>query len=220
MDSEACGQCGPFRSPPWIACRLFYRDGPLTNPVLESTGAAPGGPPGRLGPVRVALGSESEVKRRALLRALSALGARAELVALPVPGAPAQPLSETATEEGAAFRAWYAKKHGHAELGVGLEGGVDLDSGWLTMYAAATDGERLALGRGPSVPLPEEVLAALRQGAELGPYLRERFGAEAARKGAVWVFSGGAMTREEALAAAARLALGPFLGDTGGLGSP
>ncbi len=170
--------------------------------------------------MRVALGSESEVKKKALLRALSALGARAEVVALAVPGAPAQPLSEAATEEGAAFRAWYARKHGDAGLGVGLEGGVDLASGWLTMYAAATDGERLSLGRGPSVPLPEEVLAALRQGAELGPYLKERYGEEAAKKGAVWVFSGGAMTREEALAAAARLALGPFLGEEGALGSP
>ncbi len=170
--------------------------------------------------MRVALGSKSEVKRRALVRALSELGVTGEPRTLSVPGAPVQPLSEAATEEGAAFRAWYAKKHGHAELGVGLEGGVDLDSGWLTMYAAATDGERLALGRGPSVPLPPEVLAALRQGAELGPYLKERYGAEAARKGAVWVFSGGAMTREEALMAAARLALGPFLGAKGALGAP
>ncbi len=168
--------------------------------------------------MRVALGSESEVKKRALLRALSALGARAEVVPLTVPDAPVQPLSEAATEEGAAYRAWYAKKHGEAALGVGLEGGVDLDSGWLTMYAAVTDGERLRLGRGPSLPLPEEALRALVAGVELGPYLRERYGPEAAEKGAVWVFSGGAMTREEALAAALRLALGSFFGGDGGLG--
>jgi len=105
--------------------------------------------------VRIVLGSESEVKRRALLRALAVLGVGAEVLAVAVPDAPAQPLSEAATEEGAAFRAWYARRHGGGELGVGLEGGVDRDSGWLTMYAAVTDGERLRLGRGPSLPLPE-----------------------------------------------------------------
>ena len=167
--------------------------------------------------MRIALGSESEVKRRALMRALGALGLRAEVRALAVPGAPRQPLSEAVTEEGAAYRAWYAKRHGDAALGVGLEGGVDLASGWLTMYAAATDGERLRLGRGPAVPLPGGVLEALQKGAELGPFLRERYGEEAASRGAIWVFSGGAMTREEALAAALRLALGPFLGGGRGL---
>jgi len=89
--------------------------------------------------VRLALGSKSEVKKRALERALSDLGLSAEVEALAVPDAPRQPLSEAATEEGAAYRAWYAKRHGEAELGVGLEGGVDLESGWLTMYAAVTD---------------------------------------------------------------------------------
>jgi len=170
--------------------------------------------------MRIALGSERPAKRRASERALRALGLSAELLTLLVPEAPRQPLSEAATEEGAAFRAWYAKKHTDAELGVGLEGGVDLDSGWLTMYAAVTDGKGLWLGRGPSVPLPKEILEALRAGEELGPYLKKRYGPEAAEKGAVWVFSGGAMTREEALSEALRLALGAYLGERRGLDTP
>ncbi len=170
--------------------------------------------------MRIALGSEQPVKLRAARRALAALGLPADLRPLRVPGAPRQPLTEAATEEGAAFRAWYAKRHAEAELGVGLEGGVDLESGWLTMHAAVTDGEGLWRGRGPSVPLPSEVLRALRAGEELGPYLKARFGEEAAEKGAVWVFSGGAMTREEALAEALRLALGAYLGERRGLGAP
>jgi len=151
------------------------------------------------------------VKVRALARALKRLGAPAPVASLAVPDAPRQPTSEAATEEGAAFRAWYARRHGGAEVGVGLEGGVDLATGWLTMYAAATDGARLFLGRGPSLPLPEAALAAVRAGEKLGAYIRRRYGEEAAARGAVWVYSRGAMTREEALAGAAVLALGPLL---------
>jgi len=162
--------------------------------------------------VTVALGSQNPVKRRALERALARLGVASRVVPVTVPNAPRQPTSEATTEEGAAFRAWYARKQTGAGIGVGLEGGVDLASGWLTMYAAATDGERLYLGRGPSLPLPEDALAAVRSGEELGAYLRRTHGEEAAVQGAVWVFSGGAMTREEALTAAALLALGPLLG--------
>ncbi len=160
----------------------------------------------------IALGSQNPVKQRALERALARLGVKAPVTAVAVPDAPRQPTSEAATEEGAAFRAWSARRQTGAGIGVGLEGGVDLASGWLTMYAAATDGERLFLGRGPSLPLPEAALAAVRSGEELGAYLRRIYGEEAAVRGAVWVFSGGAMTREEALTAAVLLALGPLLG--------
>ncbi len=161
--------------------------------------------------MQIALGSENPVKKRALLRALRRLEVSAEPVFRRVPMAPRQPRTEAETEEGAAYRAWYARRTTGAAVGVGLEGGVDLASGWLTMYAAATDGERLFLGRGPSVPLPEPALEAVRRGQELGAFVRQTYGEEAAEKGAVWVFSKGALTREEALALALVLALAPLL---------
>ncbi len=161
--------------------------------------------------MRLALGSKNPVKFEALAAALAARGLKAEIIPVAVAEAPAQPLSEEETRRGAVFRAEAALRRSGAELGVGLEGGVDLESGWLTMYAAVTDGLRTALARGPGLPLPEDVLKALGEGRELGEALEERYGPEVRRQGAVSVFSGGAMTRKEALSIAARLALGAFM---------
>jgi len=161
--------------------------------------------------VRLALGSTNPVKFEALAAAVAARGLKAEIIPLAVGEAPTQPLSEEETRRGAVLRAEAALRRSDAELGVGLEGGVDLEGGWLTMYAAVTDGLRTALARGPGLPLPEDVLKALGEGRELGEALEERYGREIRRRGAVFVFSGGAMTRKEALAIAARLALGAFM---------
>ena len=158
-----------------------------------------------------ALGSENPVKRRALSAALDRLGLEAEVRPLPVPGAPAQPLSEAATEEGAAYRAWHARRALEADWGVGLEGGVDLESGWLTMYAALTNGEALYLGRGPGLPLPEAALRAVAAGRTLGDWLKETYGSEAASLGAIGALTTGALDRQAAFEAALLAALGQAL---------
>jgi len=157
------------------------------------------------------LGSENPVKRRALEAALERLGLKAKVRALSAPGAPAQPLSEAATEEGAAYRAWHARRASGGDWGVGLEGGVDLESGWLTMYAALTDGEALFLGRGPGLPLPEAALKAVASGRALGDWLRETYGAGAASLGTIGALTAGALDRQAAFEAALLAALGQAL---------
>ncbi|HGY10400.1 MAG TPA: DUF84 family protein, partial [Oceanithermus profundus] len=97
-----------------------------------------------------------------------------------------------------------------AALGVGIEGGVDLEGGWVVNVAAVDDGERYALGRSPGVQLPADWLAALRAGETLGELIEARYGPEARALGAMGVFTGGALTRQEASAQAALAALGRY----------
>jgi len=166
---------------------------------------------GRLKGVEIALGSTNAVKFLALRWALERLGLDVEPQALAVPsGVAAQPLSEDETVAGALERARAARERAGAALGVGIEGGVDLEGGWVVNVTAVHDGERGAVGRSPGVRLPADWLAALRAGETLGELIEARYGPEARTLGAMGVFTGGALTRQEASAQAALAALGRY----------
>jgi non-canonical (house-cleaning) NTP pyrophosphatase len=94
---------------------------------------------------------------------------------------------------------------------------VDLVGGGLAlvMWAAVTDGERLACGGGPTLPLPDAVAARLRAGEELGPVMDDVLGTDdvAKKQGAAGAFTAGRLTRTDALEAAVAAAAGPFLSD-------
>ncbi|WP_457631522.1 DUF84 family protein [Oceanithermus sp.] len=161
--------------------------------------------------MEIALGSTSSVKILALRWALERLGLAVEPRAVAVPsGVADQPLSEAETVTGAVNRARAARELGGAALGVGIEGGVDLDGGWIVNVAAVSDGRLLALGRSPSVQLPPDWLTALRAGETLGELIAARYGPEARELGAMGVFTGGALSRQEASAQAALAALGRY----------
>ncbi|WP_456476051.1 DUF84 family protein [Oceanithermus sp.] len=161
--------------------------------------------------MEIALGSTNAVKVLALRWALERLGLDVEPRPLEVPSSVAdQPLSEAETVAGALARARAARERAGAALGVGLEGGVDLEGGWIVNVAAVDDGERYALGRSPGVQLPAAWLAALRAGESLGELIEARYGPEARALGAMGVFTGGALTRQEASAQAALAALGRY----------
>ncbi len=166
---------------------------------------------GRLAVMEVALGSSNAVKLLALRWALERLGLAVEPLAVEVAsGVAAQPLSEAETIQGALARATAARAASGAALGVGIEGGVDVSSGWIVNVAAVVDGERSALGRSPGVRLPPDWLAALKAGETLGDLIEARYGPEARRLGAMGVFTGGALSRQEASAQAALAALGRY----------
>jgi len=161
--------------------------------------------------VEIALGSTNAVKLLALRWALERLGLDVDPVAVEVPSLISeQPLSETETVEGALNRARLAREQAGAALGVGIEGGVDMERGWIVNVAAATDGENVALGRSPGVRLPASWLAALRAGETLGELIEARYGPEARALGAMGVFTGGALSRQEASGQAALAALGRY----------
>jgi len=164
----------------------------------------------------VAVGSTNPVKRAATRTALDAAGVDAAVTAVAVDsGVSEQPRGVTETARGARNRAVAAVDG--ADLGVGIEGGVDDDSPIdglaLIMSAAVTDGDRVELAAGPRIRLPEDIAERVRAGAELGPVMDDVVGFEGVkrREGAAGVLTGGATDRETALATAVAGAVGPFL---------
>lgn len=172
---------------------------------------------------RVVVGSGNPVKVAATERVVGDLfEATVESVAVDS-GVPDQPRGHDETVTGAenrARRAYEAARgDGPVAYGVGVEGGVasfDAAPGLsLVMWAAVTDGDRVARGAGPALRLPEGVAERVRDGEELGPLLDELLGTDGIkeRAGAVGVFTGGAVDRESALAHAVAGAFGPFATD-------
>jgi inosine/xanthosine triphosphatase len=175
-------------------------------------------------PLAVGVGSGNPVKRDAVAAAFERAGLRARVDAVPVPsGVPEQPWGRAETLRGASNRAnaVLATDADGYDLGVGVEGGVapvagaDDDGPFLVMWAVVTDGETTGRGAGPSLELPADVAARLRDGAELGPVMDDRLGETgvARGRGAAGALTAGALDREAALASAAVAALGPFLVD-------
>jgi inosine/xanthosine triphosphatase len=173
----------------------------------------------------VAVGSTNPVKTRATREAFERVGRPVDVAATSVDsGVSEQPWGRAETVRGAENRARRARREQDADLGVGLEGGV-AERGTelrLVMWAAVTDGDRTAVGGGPSLRLPGEIATAVRDGAELGPLIdeRERRAGVARAEGAAGLLSGGAMDRCSALRHAVAGALGPFVTDQYGSSSP
>jgi len=164
----------------------------------------------------VAVGSTNPVKLSATRMALENATVPATVTAVDVdPGVSEQPRGTAETARGARTRARRALDD--ADLGVGIEGGVDdegpIDGLALVMYAAVTDGDRIELAAGPTLRLPDEIATRVRAGEELGPVMDDVLGAEGVKRraGAAGVLTDGATDRESALATAVAGALGPFV---------
>lgn len=142
----------------------------------------------------VAVGSENPVKRRAVERVFESATVETRAVES---GVSEQPVGHAETIAGARNRA--RESFGpNAAFGVGLEGGVaefsssaerhttsveemgidGADGLFLIMWAAVADGKRIEIGAGPSVRLPDPIAREVISGAELGPLLDERLGAD------------------------------------------
>jgi inosine/xanthosine triphosphatase len=173
--------------------------------------------------MHVAVGSRNPVKRDAVAQALSGEGPPddTELTTVGVDsGVAEQPRGHAETVRGARTRARRALEAvDGATLGVGLEGGIagfdGSDGTYLVMWAAATDGDGTGEGGGPSYRLPDTVAARVDAGDELGPVMDDFLGRTAVgeNEGAAGAFTGGRVTRAEALEAAVAGALGPFVTD-------
>lgn len=131
-------------------------------------------------------------------------------------GVAEQPFGEPETVEGAETRARRVVESGY-DLGVGLEGGVsevpEVDGLFLVMWAAVSDGERVGLGAGPRLRLPESVARRVRNGEELGPVMDDVLGESnvAENRGAAGALTAGIIDRQEALEHAVAGALAPFV---------
>jgi inosine/xanthosine triphosphatase len=186
--------------------------------------------------MHVAVGSENPVKLAATEAALR--GREPTVESVPVdPGVQDQPRGHAETIAGAQNRAESALAFGpEVDLSVGIEGGVaELrrhqggDRTWadevarvsnssdlfLVMWAAASDGIRMARGSGPAIRLPERVANRVRDGQPLGPVVDDLVGTDDVGRGqgAAGVLTDGIVDRESALEQAIAGALGPFVTD-------
>lgn len=165
----------------------------------------------------VAVGSRNPVKVAAVEELLGDRTERVESVAVES-GVPEQPFGTDETRTGALNRARRSlSADGEADLGVGIEGGVtpDDDRLWLIMWAAVTDGDRTATGRGPAIRLPDAIAERVRGGEELGPVMDDVTGEHGVARGsgAAGVLTDGLIDRRTALSTAIAGALGPFVTD-------
>ncbi|WP_435063073.1 DUF84 family protein [Halobaculum sp. EA56] len=189
--------------------------------------------------MRIGVGSGNPVKREATARAIDGAGGPDDAVveACPVPsGVSEQPRGTLETRTGAVNRAEAvldtdagnepaSDREGAADapaaydLGVGIEGGVAEYDGseelFLVMWAAVSDGDRLGVGNGPSLVLPESIAGRVRDGEELGPVMDDVLGESnvARNQGAAGALTGGRVDRTDALRTAVAGALGPFVTD-------
>jgi inosine/xanthosine triphosphatase len=181
--------------------------------------------------VLVALGSTRAPKVEALRRALAAAAAReprlraAEVVSREVAhDAPAMPLSLRHLLDGSRQRALAVleavRGEGRgADLGVGLEGGLDVREedrrrrGFLMSWAYVTDGRRGAFGCGGAIEVPEAVLGrVVDQGEELSAVMDALVGQDdtRSRQGAWGVLTGGLIDRTRSFEVALVNAMAPF----------
>ncbi len=167
----------------------------------------------------VAVGSTNPVKVAAARRVIGYFWPDAEVVAINVPsGVSATPWGIEETVAGARQRAIRARAALDADLGVGLEGGVEevpeaggiFLSGWA---AVATPNGHVYVGSGGRAPLPPSLVAAVRRGEELGPAMDRLSGEENVKHtvGSVGVLTRGFVRRESQFAVALAYALVPLL---------
>ena len=137
----------------------------------------------------VVVASTSPAKIDAVRRAVERIGtvdpsfSKATVRTLDVTGlSPRMPMTDKETLEGARLRASTAARSVQPPfVAIGLEGGLSADPLMtLTSWAAATDGERWGYGAGGRIVLPDNVMAQVKAGRELGVFVGPGRGSAAA----------------------------------------
>jgi inosine/xanthosine triphosphatase len=165
----------------------------------------------------IAVGSGNPVKIRAVSRVIARVWPEAEVVGVQVSsGVRAMPMNEAECIAGATERARAARELLDADLGLGLEGGVQAADGrlYLSGWVAAVDRRgRESLASGARIPLPPQVAAAVQAGEELGPVMDRLTGREKTKhaEGAVGILTRGLVTRQGSFEAGVAYALVPWL---------
>jgi len=181
---------------------------PLTAAQIPGIPAAP----------LIAVGSRNEPKLEATRMVFLPIWPEAEIVSVLAPsGVADQPWSVAEAMQGAINRARAAMLAVHADIGVGLEGGVEEGPGGLLFLsgwgAVATADGRLGVGGGGRTLLPPSLADTLRAGVELGPAIDAWLGREGVRhkEGTVGVLTGGYLGRAASFANLLIHALAPIL---------
>ena len=166
---------------------------------------------------RAAVGSTNPAKVAAVREALAKLAPGCEVLPLDVPSSVGQqPFGDPATRAGALERARTALTKSGADIGFGLEGGVELDGDrvWLLSWVAAVDpAGREGYASGLRMLLPPSLAAGLRAGAELGTLVDELFGVKDSKSasGAIGLLTAGAVSRTDAFADLVAMSIAPWI---------
>ena len=167
--------------------------------------------------MKIAIGSENPVKVAAVQSVVAQVWPSAHILPLTVDsGVSAMPMSDRECLVGARNRAHNAMREEEADLGIGLEGGVNAGSnrlfilGWVV--AACSDG-REGIGGTARIPLPKHMADRINDGEELGDVIDEILGEKNIKMkgGTVGALTDGLVPRREAFATAVAYALSPFL---------
>jgi inosine/xanthosine triphosphatase len=126
-----------------------------------------------------------------------------------------QPFSDDETIRGAVNRAISAAAEAGADIGVGLEGGVQQTEHGLFLCnwgALVLKGSQPIIAGGARIPLPQVIAGRLISGEELGPVMDDYARKQNVRKkeGAVGVFTNGKVDRAEMFAHVMKLLVGQY----------
>ena len=167
--------------------------------------------------MRIAVGSNNPVKIQAVSTVVLQAWPAATIHHLAVPsGVSDMPMSDRECIHGALTRASAARTALDADLGLGLEGGVQPVDGklFLVGWVAAVD----HLGRenyacAARLCLPARLSAAIQSGRELGPLLDELTGRQHTNhaEGAIGILTRKLMTRQRSFQVGVTYALAPWL---------
>lgn len=166
--------------------------------------------------MRIAVGSSNPVKCNAARAVLVRLFPDAEFVCAEVSsGVPAQPWGDAQARAGALHRAQAVLKQTDADLGVGLEGGVqETEFGlFTTAWCVLVDRQgRVGVGGNACALLPEVVAERVRAGSELGAAIDSLVKQTNTKQhnGAIGILTNNLETRQSAYETIIRLALAPF----------
>jgi inosine/xanthosine triphosphatase len=166
---------------------------------------------------RIAVGSTNPVKCNASRSVLSALYPEAVFLSVEVAsGVSRQPWGDAETRRGALNRAEAAREVMQADMGIGLEGGVQkTEFGLFTCaWCAIVDrAGRIGLGGSSCIRLPDVVADLVRAGVELGTAMDQLSGQHNTKQneGAIGLLTDGLSSRQTAYEALIQMALAPFL---------
>jgi inosine/xanthosine triphosphatase len=162
----------------------------------------------------ISIGSKNPAKIAAVEQAFR--GYAFEMISVDTEsGVRAQPLTDEETIKGAINRAVSALDGSGADIGIGLEGGVqETEHGlFLCDWGALFErGNEPIIAGGARITLPEEIASRLLAGEELGPVMDEYAQKQNVRKkeGAIGIFTNGKIDRVDMFLHVVKLLLGQF----------
>ncbi len=171
-------------------------------------------------PFRIAVGSTNPVKLESVREAAAQIfeNEAIEVIAVAAEsGVSVQPMGDAETMAGASQRAREAlTKLPGADIGIGIEGGVDVIDGRLYTFSwcvAINTESRIQCTSTERWELPAPVAVLIRDGLELGDAIDRVYGRDNAKQqeGAVGIVTRGRLTRARAQAPAVLLALAGLL---------